>query len=93
MTENQQPDTLDQVDNMFAMLHPKCRKEEFAMSLRKQTSTTETQLRHDTSEEEEIRLRSYELYEQRGRENGHDMEDWLQAEVELSSQRRKAIAA
>jgi hypothetical protein len=75
------------------MLHPKCRKEEFAMTLRKQTSTSETQLRHDTPEEDEIRLRAYELYEQRGRENGHDMEDWLQAEVELSSQRRKAIAA
>lgn len=63
------------------------------MTLRKQTSTTETQLRHGTPEEDEIRLRAYELYEQRGRENGHDMEDWLQAEVELSSQRRKAIAA
>ncbi len=75
------------------MLHPKCGKEEFAMNLRKQTSTTEMPLRHNTPEEHEIRLRAYELYEQRGRENGHDMEDWLQAETELSTQRRKSVAA
>ena len=32
---------------------------------------------------EGIRLRAYELYELRGRENGHDLEDWLRAESEL----------
>lgn len=63
------------------------------MTLRKQTSTTEMPLTHDTPEEHEIRLRAYELYEQRGRENGHDMDDWLQAEAELSTQHRKGIAA
>lgn len=39
---------------------------------------------------EKIRLRAYELYEQRGREDGHDVEDWLQAEGEVIS---KPIAA
>ena len=29
------------------------------------------------------RERAYELFEQRGRENGHDLDDWLQAENEL----------
>jgi len=43
-------------------------------------------LSHDTPEEHEIRIRAYELYEQRGRENGHDMDDWRQAEAELSTQ-------
>lgn len=33
--------------------------------------------------EEYIRLRAYELYEQRGRQNGHDVEDWLEAEAEI----------
>ena len=33
--------------------------------------------------EEAIRLRAYEIYEQRGRENGHAEEDWYQAEAEL----------
>lgn len=37
--------------------------------------------------QEEIRRRAYELYELRGRENGHDLEDWLQAEFELVSPR------
>lgn len=32
---------------------------------------------------EQIRGRAYEIYEQRGREDGHDLEDWLQAESEL----------
>jgi hypothetical protein len=33
--------------------------------------------------EEYIRLRAYSIYEQRGRQDGHDMEDWLQAEAEI----------
>jgi hypothetical protein len=31
---------------------------------------------------EQIRIRAYELYEARGREDGHDMEDWFEAEAE-----------
>jgi hypothetical protein len=33
--------------------------------------------------QEDIARRAYELFEQRGREHGHDVEDWLQAEREL----------
>lgn len=33
--------------------------------------------------EEMIRRRAYELYEKRGREDGHAEEDWLQAEAEI----------
>jgi len=29
-----------------------------------------------------IRQRAYQLFETRGRENGHDIEDWMQAEME-----------
>ena len=32
-----------------------------------------------------IERRAYELYEQRGREDGHDWDDWLQAERELAT--------
>jgi len=42
---------------------------------------------------EQIRRRAYELYEQHGRNNGHDLEDWLQAESELTEQKPSAIAA
>ena len=33
--------------------------------------------------EELIRKRAYDLYEQRGREPGHDREDWFKAEAEI----------
>ena len=33
-----------------------------------------------------IRVRAYELYLERGREPGHDTEDWLRAEAELMAQ-------
>ena len=33
---------------------------------------------------ERIRLRAYDLYEKRGKEDGCDMDDWLRAESELA---------
>ena len=37
-----------------------------------------------TSElDDKIRRRAYELYEQRGRTNGSEFEDWVQAEAEV----------
>ena len=33
--------------------------------------------------EELIRLRAYQLYEGRGCEHGHDLDDWFQAESEV----------
>jgi hypothetical protein len=35
--------------------------------------------------EEQIRLRAHELYIERGNESGSEMDDWLQAEEELSA--------
>ena len=43
--------------------------------------------------QEQVRRRAFELYEQRGREGGHDLDDWLQAESELVQQRTKTVAA
>ncbi|MGA8622951.1 MAG: DUF2934 domain-containing protein [Candidatus Sulfotelmatobacter sp.] len=40
--------------------------------------------------QEQIRLRAYALYEQRGRE-GHEVDDWLQAESEVTQQKDKTI--
>jgi hypothetical protein len=37
---------------------------------------------------EQIRVRAHELFEQRGREAGHDLDDWLQAEAEVTQQQR-----
>ena len=37
-----------------------------------------------THDEENVRARAYELYEVRGRIDGHAEEDWLQAEGEVA---------
>ena len=40
--------------------------------------------------EAEVRRLAYQLYEERGRENGHDLDDWLRAETELTEAAVKA---
>lgn len=42
-----------------------------------------------SGDEQEIRYRAYEIYLERGAQPGHDLEDWLQAEGELTTNRRK----
>jgi hypothetical protein len=46
-----------------------------------------------SSLEEEIRHLAYQLYEERGREDGHDLDDWLSAEAEITGTRVKVTAA
>ena len=46
---------------------------------------------HPTMLEDRIRLRAYELYEARGREDGHDLDDWLQAEADFLGTKKTAI--
>ncbi len=49
---------------------------------------------HRRSEEiqEQIRQRAYELYAQRGRQDGHDLDDWLTAESEVTRKIRTVAA-
>jgi hypothetical protein len=42
--------------------------------------------------QEQIRHLAYELYEQRGREDGHDLDDWLKSELEVN-ERARVVAA
>ena len=44
------------------------------------------------STEELIRVRAYQLYEERGYENGHDLDDWLRAETEIARKKPSAQA-
>lgn len=39
--------------------------------------------------DDKIRRRAYKIYEQRGRTNGSELEDWVQAETEVLSTRDK----
>ena len=43
--------------------------------------------------EQQIQQRAYELYEQRGRTDGHDLDDWLQAEREIKGPMANEAAA
>ena len=42
---------------------------------------------------EEIAIRAYALYQQRGGSDGNDIEDWFQAERQLLHERRQQLAA
>jgi len=54
---------------------------------------TRTQVTKRTPDvQEQIRVRAYALYEQRG-EEGREVEDWLQAESEITQQQAKTLAA
>jgi hypothetical protein len=43
--------------------------------------------------EQQIQQRAYELYEQHGRTDGYDLDDWLQAEREIKGRQAKAATA
>jgi hypothetical protein len=43
--------------------------------------------------DQQIRLRAYQLYEARGREDGHELNDWLCAEEEFTWKKVRTIAA
>ena len=50
---------------------------------KKQPATVRSEPEDDL--EERIRLRAHELYEARGGEDGHELEDWLRAEDEVTA--------
>ncbi len=54
-----------------------------AGSGREKTGPAEEAARRAEAQQDRIAQRAYELYEQRGRQEGRAMEDWLQAERQL----------
>jgi hypothetical protein len=69
------------------------KKEDHAMStdVTKKSPTAVTSDPQDL--EHQIRLRAQELYEARGREDGHELDDWLRAEEEIRAKKVTAAAA
>jgi hypothetical protein len=55
--------------------------------------SSKTDITFSIDTQEQVRRRAFEIYEQRGREDGHELDDWLQAEAEVVSQRSKAMGA
>jgi hypothetical protein len=43
--------------------------------------------------EQQIKQRAYEFYEQRGKTEGHELDDWLQAECEIKGTQANAATA
>jgi hypothetical protein len=58
----------------------------------KRTSVTPISDPHPNLDEE-IRRRAYDLYETRGCKDGHDVDDWLRAEAEITGTAVKTAAA
>ena len=56
-------------------------------------TTTQPTIESTRDLQEQIHRRAYELYEQRGRDDGHELDDWLQAESEVTKQKAKTVAA
>lgn len=42
---------------------------------------------------EAVSLRAYQLFASRGHEHGRDLDDWLQAEVQLKAEASKSVRA
>ncbi len=59
----------------------------------KKQPTTMTSELQELELKYQIRLRAYELYEARGRKDGHQVEDWLRAEEEIAVKKFRTVAA
>jgi outer membrane protein TolC len=59
------------------------RKTPEAVVIAVERSSKSLQNRSGQTTDRDIARRAYELYEERGREHGHDIDDWLQAERDL----------
>ena len=57
----------------------------------KKPPTTEISELQEFELQYQIRLRAYELYEKLGREDGHELEDWLRAEKEIMRTQAPAV--
>ena len=43
--------------------------------------------------EDQVRERAYELYEERGRQDGHEQEDWFRAKEEITIKKYRTASA
>jgi hypothetical protein len=59
----------------------------------KKRPTTEISELQEFELEYQIRRRAYELYEERGREDGHEEEDWFRAKEEIREQKYRTATA
>jgi len=51
--------------------------------VRTATTRTPSEATASATTGDEVRRRAFEIYEERGREDGHELDDWLEAEKEV----------
>jgi hypothetical protein len=78
--------THPQSETQFTQHHDASKEGTLMKPTLNKTSFNSSLTEGEPIKDNQIQLRAYELYEQRGREHGHDVEDWLQAETEVSMQ-------
>lgn len=82
--------TKRQLDPTFSSQSPKTETSKTGQTSREQFGQTPMSARKQRPDPEEIRgrieRRAYELYEQRGRSDGRELDDWLRAEQEVTSE-------
>lgn len=82
--------TKRQFDPTYSNQPPKTETSKMAQPSRDQFGQPPMSARKQKANPEEMRerieRRAYEIYEQRGREDGRELEDWLRAEQEVTSE-------
>lgn len=63
------------------------------MASRAKHGDRSTAVAPDSTREDKIRRRAHEIYVERGRESCYDVEDWLQAECELNTDKSNTASA
>ena len=71
------------IDEGIVMVKSARRTTEHAVTTAAARSSKSLQNRSRQATDRDIARRAYDLYLTRGREHGHDVEDWLRAEREL----------
>jgi hypothetical protein len=67
--------------------------EVYAMSIDATKKPPTTVISEPQELEHQIRQRAYELYEKRGREDGHELEDWFRAKEEIAIKQFRTATA
>lgn len=47
----------------------------------------------EATTQEAVQQRAYELYQKRGQEPGHELEDWLQAERDIRGKQKQIVGS
>jgi Protein of unknown function (DUF2934) len=69
---------------VFGVQQENLREEESMPALTMKETPKPASTATETKLQNQIRRRAYELYEERGRDDGHALEDWLQAEIDIT---------